>query len=414
MKEAIRSATEDAEALEKLYRSDRKGFEKAFVSLYPEIQDYPLAKAWYFRLAKTDGSFNLGHWTDWLLLALLSLAAWIVAKIPAFTGLSEDFYYPRNISFTVLPFLSIWFVIRGETKRWAIRASVAAFVISAVYINLLPEGKDSQTLNLACMHLALLLWFITGMTFAADGFRRSSSRLTWLRFNGDLAVMMAILFIAGGILSGVAIGLFSAAGVSIEKFYMEKIAVWGAVAVPLFGAWLVQNNPQLVSRVSPVVASVFTPLVVVMLAIYLAVVPFSGKSPFLDREFLLVFNVLLLGVMAIIFFALSGRDENRTSKGQAISLLILALLTLIVNAIALSAIIYRIGEWGITPNRLAVLVSNTLIFSNLILLSVRLFGVVRQKALLAEAENSIAVFLPIYALWTAVVVFVFPLLFNFK
>jgi hypothetical protein len=151
-----------------------------------------------------------------------------------------------------------------------------------------------------------------------------------------------------------------------------------------------------------------------MLAIYLAAVPFSGKSPFLDRDFLLVFNVLLLGVMAIIFFALAGREENLTSKAQAISLLILALLTLIVNGIALSAIIYRIGEWGITPNRLAVLVSNGLIFSNLILLAFRLFRVIRQKALLAEAENSIALFLPIYALWTAAVVFVFPLLFNFK
>lgn len=414
MREALQSALNDAEALEKLYRSDRKAFERTFIALYPEIQDYTLAKAWYFRLAKSDSSLSFGQWTDWIVLAALSVAAWVVAKIPAFSGLSEDFYYPRNISFTVLPFLSIWFVIRGETKRWMIWTFAAAFVISAVYINLLPEGKDSQTLYLACLHLALFLWFITGMTFAADGFRRSTSRLTWLRFNGDLAVMMAVLLLAGGILSGVTIGLFNAAGMNIEKFYMEKIAVWGAVAIPLFGAWLVQNNPQLVSKVSPVVARVFTPLVVVMLAVYLTVVPFSGKSPFLDRDFLLVFNILLLGVMAIIFFALAGREENLASKGQAISLLILALLTLIVNGIALSAIIYRIGEWGITPNRLAVLVSNGLIFSNLILLAFRLFRVIRQKALLAEAENSIALFLPIYALWTAAVVFVFPLLFNFK
>ncbi len=414
MKEAIQPALNDAEALEKLYRSDRKAFERTFIALYPEIQEYPLAKAWYFRLAKSDSSLSFGQWTDWIVLAALSIAAWVVAKIPAFSGLSEDFYYPRNITFTVLPFLSIWFVLRGEVKRWVIWAFAGAFLISAVYINLLPEGKDSQTLYLACLHLALFLWFITGMTFAADGFRRSSSRLSWLRFNGDLAVMMAVLLLAGGILSGVTIGLFNAAGMNIEKFYMEKIAVWGAVAIPLFGSWLVQNNPQLVNKVSPVVARVFTPLVVVMLAVYITVVPFSGKSPFLDRDFLLVFNVLLLGVMAIIFFALAGREENRTSNGQAISLLILALLTLIVNGIALSAIIYRIGEWGITPNRLAVLVSNGLIFSNLILLALRLFRVIRQKALLAEAENSIAVFLPIYALWTAVVVFVFPLLFNFK
>ena len=89
---------------------------------------------------------------------------------------------------------------------------------------------------------------------------------------------------------------------------------------------------------------------------------------------------------------------------QVINLFILSALTLIVNTIFLSAILYRIGEWGITPNRLAVLVSNVLIFSNLVLLAFKLFRVVRKKALLAEAEDSIALF----------VVFLFPVIFGFK
>lgn len=414
MKEAIRSSIHDAQLLESLYRSDRKLFEKSFIAAYPELHDYPLAQAWYYRLAKSDNSFSLGQKGEWLFLIALSLLAWLVAKLPDFAGLNEDRFYARNISFTVLPFLSLWFFTKVRSRFWVKVSIAAVFVFSAIYINLIPFTESSQTFFLACTHLVLLLWFITGVSFAADGFRRSTSRLSWLRFNGDLAVIMAVLFIAGGILSVVTIGLFEAAGMSIEKFYGKYIAVWGGVSIPLFGAWLVQANPQLVSKVSPVVARVFTPLVVIMLAVYLAVLPFSGKDPFNDRDFLLVFNLLLLGVMALIFFALSGRDEQKEEKWQELALLLLAGLTMIVNGIALAAIFYRISEWGITPNRLAVLISNILIFSNLVLLTFRLFRVVQRKALLAEAETTLAVFLPLYAAWTAVVVFLFPLIFNFR
>lgn len=414
MKEAIHSAIHDAQSLESLYRSDRKLFEKSFLAAYPELQDYPLAQAWYHRLAKSDNSFSLGQKSEWLFLIVLSLLAWLVAKLPDIAGLNEERFFARNISFTVLPFLSLWFFTKVPSRAWVKWSNAGVFIISAIYINLIPFAESSQTFYLACIHLVLLLWFITGISFAADGFRRSTSRLAWLRFNGDLAVIMAVLFIAGGILSVVTIGLFEAAGMSIEKFYGRYIAVWGGVSIPLFGAWLVQANPHLVSKVSPVVARVFTPLVVIMLAVYLAVLPFSGKDPFNDRDFLLVFNLLLLGVMALIFFALSGRDEQKEEKWQELALLLLAGLTLIVNGIALSAILYRISEWGITPNRLAVLVSNALIFSNLIQLTIRLFKVVLRKALLAEAEESIALFLPFYAMWTAVVVFLFPFIFGFQ
>lgn len=414
MEDKILSAIHDAEQMEKLYRGDRKAFERAFMAVYPRINEHPLSQAWYFRLAKIDSSFTFGKRNDGLLLFALSLLGWLTAKIPEFTGLSEEGFFMRNIAFTVFPFLTLWFIIKGKVRRRIVWAAATAFIVSAIYINGLPDDKNSQTLVLACTHLVLFLWFVTGISFSRDGFWRTTSRLTWLRFNGDLAVMMAVLFLSGGVLSLVTIGLFEAAGISIESFYGKYVAIWGAIAIPLFGTWLVQTNPQMVGRVSPVIARVFTPLVVLMLTIYLTVLPFSGKDPFNDREFLLIFNVLLLGVMAIIFFALPGRDEQKDEKWHEYALLFLAGLTLIVNSIALSAIIYRIGEWGITPNRLAVLFSNALIFSNLILLAYKLLRVVRRRALLVEAENSIAFFIPIYAAWTAVVVFLFPVLFNFR
>lgn len=87
--------------------------------------------------------------------------------------------------------------------------------------------------SLACIHLVLLLWFPGGIAYSAEGFIRFSSRLNWLRFNGDFLVMTAILLIAIGIISVMAFELFEVTGISIKSFYAENIAFWGAVAIPL-------------------------------------------------------------------------------------------------------------------------------------------------------------------------------------
>ena len=92
----------------------------------------------------------------------------------------------------------------------------------------------------------------------------------------------------------------------------------------------------------------------------------------------------------------------------------LPLRSIVVNGIALMAILFRISEWGITPNRLAVLGGNMLILTNLLIVTYRLSMVIRKGSGNERVERSIAQFLPIYSLWTALVVFVFPFVFGFE
>ena len=162
------------------------------------------------------------------------------------------------------------------------------------------------------------------------------------------------------------------------------------------------------------IAKIFSPLVLVMLLIYLVAMAYSGKDPYNDREFLLIFNVLLIGVMAIIFFSVAETSKAQKSNAEIWILFLLCLITVIVNGIALSAILFRISEWGITPNRMAVLGGNILILINLLLVSVQLFRVLSKKAAISGVGKTIASYLPVYAAWTIVVTFLFPLLFWFK
>jgi hypothetical protein len=203
-------------------------------------------------------------------------------------------------------------------------------------------------------------------------------------------------------------------GFNIEGFYFQNVAIFGLAASPIVGTYLTQTNPQIVGKVSPVIARLFSPLVVVMLVIYLIAIAYSGKDPYNDREFLLIFNGLLMGVMAIIFFSIAETSKTKKSHTEVWILFLLSVVTALVNGIALSAILFRISEWGITPNRAAVLGSNVLILINLLLVSVQLFRVLSKRADITGVGRAIAFYLPVYILWTIMVTFIFPLLFGFK
>jgi hypothetical protein len=264
------------------------------------------------------------------------------------------------------------------------------------------------------LHLPIFLWAVLGFTFVGGNLNNYQKQFDFLRYNGDLVVMTGIILIAGMMLTGITFGLFELIGLKIEEFYFHHIGIWGLAAAPILGTYLVQTNPQLVNKVCPVIAKVFTPLVLVMLVVYLTAVIYTGKDPYNDREFLLIFNLMLIGVLAIILFSIAEWPENQQSKIAVILLIGLAFVTVIINGIALSAILFRISEWGITPNRLAVLGGNILILTNLLIVSYKLFKTLKAGNEMEIVEKSITSFLPVYAFWALMVTIVFPIIFSFK
>lgn len=414
MKNLIRENLENAKTLEKLYRQQKDSFTENFRLLYPEIAGNPLAEAWNERLNFEKDDLSFGSAKDLIFILFAALLAGVIAKLPDLIGLKPDYYYPRHLGFIVFPFLTAYFIRKNNLTSSRILISVGIITLSALYINLLPENNDSDTFILAAIHLPLVLWSVTGLAYLGKDWKSSQKRISFLKFNGELLVLSAIIVLAGLLLSGITISLFKIIGMNIENFYVKHIAIWGAAAIPIVAAFLSQTNPQLVNKVSPLIAKVFTPLVLIMLVIYLIAILVQGKDPYNDREFLLIFNLLLIGVMAIILFSVSESSSGYTRGVGRYLLLSLSFVTIIINLIALSAILFRIGEWGITPNRLAVLGSNVLILINLIQVNYRLYQMIIKKQSGMAVENSIASFLPYYAAWAILVTFTFPLMFGFR
>jgi hypothetical protein len=418
MKEKIKDHINNPEKLEQLYHDDKNSFKSGFEEVYSEIEKTELVKFWKTRLNydKTADKKTKTSLADILILISVCLLSGFLIKIPDIfsIGMNEIFYLKNTgiIVFAGLTIYVVWSNKLTDLKR--LTFIIITFLTLTVYVNILPAITDSDSINLAYIHLPVLMWFVFGLVFIDFNLKDKIKRIDYIRYNGDMAILMAIIVIAGGALTGITIGLFEAIGIDIAKFYMENIVIVGAVSVPIVATFIIKTYSILTNKIAPLIANIFSPLVLLTAIIFLVALIFSGKDPYSDRDFLLIFNIMLLGVMAVVVFSISETSITIKQKFIEAILLILSITTVIIDLIALSAIFYRLGTFGITPNRLAVLGSNILILGNLILLIMALYKVNFKRASIREVELTIASYLPVYLVWILFVVLGFPLIFGMK
>jgi len=418
MKETIKGNLGNPEKLEQLYRDDSTAFESEFRELYTDTEKSDLMAFWKIRLdyQKLYDKVKGISLTDIVILVSVCLVTGLLIKIPYIFKMDQyEIFYTRNTGMIVFFGLTLYTVLTSRMPDIRKLLPVAGvFLILTVYVNLLPSVTGIDSINLVCIHLPLMIWSIFGIVFINFDFSDKMKWIGFIRYNGDLAILMALMVIAGGILTGITIGLFEAIGIKIEKFYFENVVIVGAVSVPIVATLITRKYTILANRIAPIIATIFSPLVLLTAIVFLVALAVSGKDPYTDRDFLLMFNIMLVGVMAVIVFSISETSTSGKQKFTEMVLFSLSVITVIIDLIALSAIFYRLGAYGITPNRLAVLGSNILILGNLSMIIKDLYKVNFRNVIIQEVELTIAKYLPVYLVWIIFVVFGFPLIFGIK
>lgn len=414
MKEQIIQSINDPEALERLFRKDESGFALDFPEASAGIEN-DLVRFWLIRLKKeTDGQKHPLLKTDLWIVAILSIAIALLVKAHLiFSSMPMENYWLRNLPAIAFAGLTTWFILKNRITgvKNILLISLPAGIL-AIYMNLLPETLCDTT-QLAFIHAPVFMWFIFGLVWVSFNYTDASKVSAFIRYNGELVIMYGLLCIAGAMLSGMTIGLFSIIGMEIGELYMENIGIVGLAVLPVVAAWLLDLYPDITSRIAPVIARIFTPLVLISAIVYLIAITVSGIDLSKNRDFLIIFNLLLIGVMAIIVFSLSELDKSNIRKLNIIFLFLLAVITLIIDLFALSAIISRLSE-GFTPNRTVVLISNILVLVNLLLILPGLFLTGFKGKSPDRVEKIICGYLPVYFMYSVVVIFVFPFIFGMK
>ncbi|MBP1991198.1 DUF4153 domain-containing protein [Paenibacillus eucommiae] len=398
--------------LERMYRKEPEAFKKSFSHAWEQNPDSQVLAIWYERLhfketVHTEKTSLFQK--DFLSMGILAILAGIITRI-LFHFVEQEAIAPINLVFGILPLIAIYFAFNNSPKKKVLYTLASSFLISVFFLNLLPlELTDS--IILAYIHLPIFLWVVVGLAFTGNDYARGSIRLAYLKFNGELCILYASMAISGMLLTALTMQLFKFVGMDISEFYFKNVVLFGAAALSIVATYLVTRNLKLAKNIAPYIAKIFSPLVMATLLVYLITVIVVGKNPFLDRDFLLSFNGILLAVLAVTIFSIT---ESSTDKKKNISDYInfsLIVLALVIDSVALSAIVFRLSFYGITPNRLAVLGVNILIWANLIWIMLSYMRFLQNKTGPSTIQDAVTKYLPVYGLWAAFVTFTFPLIF---
>lgn len=402
---AIRAAQGDPRRLEDLYQAARRAgqaqrFATALLAISAEQPDDTLYLAWRYRLESAD-DLRAGHlgagWRTAIPLGIALAVVYWVTSDPSLTLVNAApafvLLWPPLAALAIIWFLALAGNRTAGRMALAAGASVALAAVVA-YVWLVPQVAPTSSgsvatqagyLDLMLAHVPLLAW--AAVALVALGMRFSARDLFGLVTKSLEAIGAGGVYaIAGVAFIGLTMAMFQTLSVPVPN-WAQRVLIGGVVGLlpalavasvydPLRRAGA-QDFYRGFGKTLAVVMRLLLPLTLLTLLIYLAFVPFNFFAPFNQRNVLITYNVGLFAVMGLLVgvIPLSAEDvAPRLRVWLRAGIVALAALALLVSLYALSAIIYRAAQDGLTMNRVAVIGWNIL---NIALLGLALLSQAR-------------------------------------
>jgi hypothetical protein len=354
------------------------------------------------------------------LLAMVICAAGAAAsiKVPALFGMSlEDdgafSFYGPNLGLFALPWLAAFLAWRRHATKALIGVLLALFVLGAVAANAYRLTDDSQSVVLTSIHLPIALWLVVGLAYVADDLRAPRRRMDFIRFTGEWFVYYVLIALGGGVLTAFMYGTFEAIGISPEGFISQWLLPCGAAGAVVVAGWLVEAKQSVVENIAPVLTRLFTPLFTAVLLAFLVALGVTTAGIDVEREALILFDLLLVVVLGLLLYSISARDPLAPPGLFDKLQFALVVSALVIDVLVLLEITGRISGYGTTPNKAAALGENVILLTNLAWSAWLVLGFVRRHTPFAALERWQTGYLPVYAAWAWIVVLLFPPLFDY-
>lgn len=349
-------------------------------------------------------------------MVVCAAGATVSIKVPALFGLDfeqDGVFYALNASVLALPWLAAFLAWRRQATTALMAVLAALFGVGAVAANIYPLGEESQSLVLTTIHLPIALWLVVGLAYVADDLRAPRRRMDFIRFTGEWFVYYVLISLGGGVLTSFLAGTFQAIGLSAEDFIVQWLMPCGAAAAVVVAGWLVEAKQSVVENIAPVLTRLFTPLFTAVLLAFLIAFVSSGGGIDVEREALILFDLLLVVVLGLLLYSISARDPLAPAGLFDKLQLALVVSALIIDVLVLVEITGRISEYGTTPNKAAALGENVILLANLAWSAWLMLRLVRKDTPFETLERWQTTYIPVYAAWAWIVVLFFPPLFDY-
>lgn len=441
----INDLGQDAERLEEAYQSaikagEAEAFKEAMDEHYASWPDNGLYAAWYHRLkqaaAQAKGFAIAWSWViplavlNGLLFWWLSDESRYMIEIARTRTGAPNGYIPAlfMLAGPIAAAVVLTYLTVVSRKRWVASGliGVGLGAVSAygllVYRQVGTRPFQEQYVTLVTMHLPLLCWAGLGISLILRH-RDPANRFAFLIKSLEVFVLGGLFVIAGGVFTGITIGLFDALNVVVPEVVQRLFIFGGAGLIPVVATAMIYDPTRIpaeqpfdqgLSKLVAGLTRLMLPLTALVLVVYLAFIPFNFRAPFENRDVLIIYNGMLFAVMALLVGATpTSLKDVSAGLGRWLRRGIMAVagLAALVSIYALAAIIYRTALDRLTPNRLAFIGWNVL---NTGLLALVLVWQVKAEVgqWLAALHRTYRVGTVAYAVWALALILALPWLFG--
>ena len=350
----------------------------------------------------------------------LAIAAALAVKVPALFGHPINphdelpLFYARNASLFAFPLLAIYFLWKRGSNVVSGLWLALPFAAGGVFANVFPFPTKSDTAVLTVLHLPIALWIAVGVAYVRGRWFADGGRMNFVRFSGELAIYYVLIALGGFVVILFTFMMFRAIDMNPDWFVVGWLIPCGAAGAVIIGSWLVEAKQSVIENMAPVLTRLFTPLFTLLLLAFLVTMAWTGSPINVKREVLIGFDLLLAVVVGLVLYAASARDPQAPPDFFDRLQLLLVVSALVVDGVALWAIAARISEFGFTANRVAALGENLILLVNLAWTAWLYASFLGRRGSFAVLERWQIAYLPVYSVWAALVVVIFPPVFGYR
>ena len=333
-----------------------------------------------------------------------------------FFSLSLIFYINKNFNLKniLITFLSVIFIL-------IVDLSTGFFIGTAAIDNM---DFFVQISIIKYIFNNIIFFIILALSYNGFQVLNSKSISEFFTFSADISIFAGLI---AGVVSAV-FGIFAAIVLFLIKdiigsldddIIIKLIVLSGSFFTSLFPFLVYTVYRNMKTNISIYLSRILMPFSLLFIFILLILLLMPDISPYDNRVSFILYNIMLAIIVLNMFFI---RIDYKSSIFTKALYIVLPLIAIIFDILVLTSSLYRLAEYGISPNKITLIGTNLIMLGNLIFIT---FLNIKSILIIFKKPDSIpnikeitigdtksVFYIYIYGVWAFIVCFIMPVLYS--
>lgn len=334
-----------------------------------------------------------------------------------FFSLNLIFYINENFNLKniLITFLSVVFILVVDLS--------SSFFVGSI------DDKDffAQTYVIKYIYNNIIFFIILALSYNGFQVLNSKTISEFFTFSADISIFAALI---ASVVSTV-FGIFTAIVIFLikdifnildEEIIIKLILLSISFLTSIFPFLVYTVYRKMKTNISIYLSRILMPFSLLFIFILLILLLMPDIRPYDNRFTFILYNVMLAVIVLNMFFI---RVDYKSSIFTKALYIVLPIVAILFDILVLTSSLYRLAEYGITPNKITLVGTNLIMLGNLVFITIfnikSILNIFKNNEDIKDiknitiGDNKTVFYIYVYGGWAFIVCFILPLfyiLFN--